>query len=174
MDDKAKALLWADYMSPACGKYRFATAAQDKWKQAGREAYTMEHARRELADKGLLPRSCVVSWKNCGRYLDTTRSACNTERENFLIEVQQYMASGVAMPQPVPTPTVDGWAYPPAWGKFRSAPGSTERPSVGGGSEERLDTSITNVPETSTRTVAIGLGIGVGLLVLGLWLSSRK
>lgn len=174
MNDKERALEWAGYLSPCCGQYKFVKAAIEKWKQPGREAYTMEHARRELANKGMLPNSCVVSWKNCDRWAQDKDSKCRTERDLNAVDTAQYVADGYKMPTPLPTPSVDGWVYPKSWQPYLGAPGQVARPDVGGSDAERIDPNITNVPETSTRSVAIGLGLGLGLLAIGIWLASRK
>lgn len=174
MDDKQRAMEWAGYMSPCCGKYNFTKAAIAKWKRADREAYLQKHARQELSDKGMLPNSCVVSWTNCGKYKQAMDTQCRTEKESNLIETQQYVAAGRKRPEPAPTPSKTGWVYPASWNSLIAAPGTVDRPDVGGGDEPRIDQDIATVPETSTGTVAAGIGVGVVLLIAGIWLFSSK
>jgi hypothetical protein len=177
---------FAGYLCQSCGKYKWAKAAQDKWKQSSRSAYTSKKARQELADKGILPKSCVVSWKNCQRYLDDLSTKCTTERAAFKVDAENWLAEHGSVPEPIPTAGPDGWVYPASW---KSVPGTADGSGVTSDGrelptsirergramrEERASTAVEESGTTSTTKVAIGLGIGALLLVGGLWWASRK
>lgn len=168
MADDPKVMEWADYLTPSCGRYRFARAKYEKHYPC------VESKRKEYAKAGGLPDECVDSWKACRAHRDEMKSKCEEERKTFMIDTAQYIASGLRMPTPVPTLSKAGWVYPASWKPYLGAPGAVTRPNVGGANEARIDTSITNVPTTSNRTIAIGLGVGLGLVVIGFWLAGRK
>ena len=168
MADNAKAMEWAGYLSPNCGKYKFAK------RQYGVHYPCVKSKREEYARKGGLPDACIKSWKACDRHLQDTDTKCREEKKTLVIDTAQYLDRGTAMPLPVPTVDKAGWVYPASWQLFLAPPGSTPRPGAGGGDEPRIDPDIVNVPTTSTSTVAIGLGVGVVLLVAGIWLFNSK
>ena len=186
-------------LCPSCGRYAFGKKARDTYKQAGREAYTMKGARQELADKGLLPNSCVKSWTNCDRYLADQSTKCRQEKTTFQPLAEQWIAEHGAAPSPMPTAGPNGWTYPASWAAFKdygidvSTGGSMRdralldaRVGQTGGAASKARNILRNVgpllapptapdePMTSDMKVAIGLGIGVLLLVGGVWWAKSK